>query len=116
IARQIERLRACETIDRLVVATSLEASDDPLAAAVASLGVRVFRGALADVLGRFQAAALAFGPADHVARLTADCPLADPAVIDACVRLHLASGADYTSNTLRRTYPDGLDVEVMTAA
>src|SRR5690606_17265794 len=45
-----------------------------------------------------------------------DCPLADPSVIDACVRLHLAGRADYTSNTLQRTYPDGLDVEAMTAA
>lgn len=116
IARQIERLRRCETLDRLVVATSLDPSDDPLAAHVEGLGVRVFRGALDDVLGRFQGAALAFGPAAHVVRLTADCPLADPEVIDACVRLHLVSGADYTSNTLQRTYPDGLDVEAMTAA
>lgn len=116
IERQLERLRPCETFDRLVAATSLDPSDDPLARHLESLGTPVFRGALDDVLGRFAAAARAHGPAAHVVRLTADCPLADASVIDACVRLHLATRADYTSNTLQRTFPDGLDVEVMTFA
>ena len=116
IGRQIERLRRCETLDRLVVATSLDASDDPLAAYCGSLGVRVFRGSLSDVLGRFAGAVAAFGPADHVVRLTADCPLTDPLIVDQAVRLHLARGVDYTSNALRRTYPDGLDVEVVRAS
>lgn len=115
IGRHLERLARCATLDRLVVATSVDPSDDPLAAYCESRGATVFRGALDDVLGRFGAAAAAQGEVDHVVRLTADCPLADPAVIDACVRLHLESGADYTSNTLERTYPDGLDVEVVTA-
>ena len=114
IGRQIERLNRCETLERLVVATSRDPSDDALAAYVERLGVRVFRGALNDVLGRMLGAAIANGPAEHVVRLTADCPLADPAVIDACVRLHLERGADYTSNTIERTYADGLDVEVAT--
>ncbi|MBC6983664.1 cytidylyltransferase domain-containing protein [Caulobacter sp. 17J80-11] len=115
IGRHLERLARCTTLDRLVVATSVDASDDPLAAYCESKGVVVFRGALEDVLGRFGAAVAAQGSVEHVVRLTADCPLADPAVIDACVRLHLERGADYTSNTLERTYPDGLDVEVVTA-
>ena len=116
IGRQLERLARCESLDRLVVATSRDASDDALAAYVESRGVRVFRGALDDVLGRFAGAAAANGPADHVVRLTADCPLADPGVVDACVWRHVETGADYTSNTIDRTYPDGLDVEAMTAA
>ncbi|MDO1557942.1 glycosyltransferase family protein [Brevundimonas sp. 2R-24] len=116
IGRQIERLRRCETLGKLVLATSLEPSDDPLAAYVERLGVTVFRGSLNDVLGRFQAAVTAHGPAEHVVRLTGDCPLADPDVIDACVRLHLNAGRDYTSNTLDRTFPVGLDVEVMRAS
>jgi len=115
IERQIERLRRAARIDRLVVATSVEASDDPLAAWCAASGVDVFRGPLDDVLARFAAAAEAFGPADPVVRLTADCPLADPGVIDACIDLHLRAGGDYTSNALTRTYPVGLDVEVVTA-
>ncbi len=115
IGRQLERLARCATLERTVVATSLDESDDGLAEYVERLGVRVFRGSLHDVLGRFQGAAIAHGPAAHVVRLTADCPLADPAVIDACVRMHLEAGADYTSNTVERTFPVGLDVEVMTA-
>ena len=115
IGRQLERLRRAETLDRLLVATSLDDSDDPLADYCDGLGVKVFRGSLSDVLGRFQGAALMCGGVQHVVRLTADCTLAEPGVIDACVRLHLATGADYTSNTIERSYPDGLDVEVMRA-
>jgi len=116
IGRHIERLNRCDSLDRIVVATSKDPSDDALARYCETLGVRVFRGALDDVLGRFAGAAIAHGPAEHVVRLTADCPLADPMVIDACVWRHIETGADYTSNTLDRSYPDGLDVEVMTAA
>lgn len=116
LARQIERLRRATTLDKLVVATSDDASDDPLAALCASIGVPCHRGSLGDVLARFQGACAAFGPADHIVRLTGDCPLADPAVIDDVVRHHLAAGADYTANAIQPSWPDGLDVEVMRAA
>lgn len=116
LTRQIERLRRATTLDKLVVATSDDVSDDPLAALCAAIGVPCHRGSLNDVLARFQGACTAFGPADHIVRLTGDCPLADPAVIDAVVRHHLASGADYTANAIEPTWPDGLDVEVMRAA
>ncbi len=116
LARQIERLRRATTLDTLVVATSDDASDDPLATLCAAIGVPCHRGSLNDVLARFQGACAAFGPADHVVRLTGDCPLADPAVIDVVVRHHLASGADYTANAIQPTWPDGLDVEVMRSA
>lgn len=116
IARQIERLARCRSIDRLVVATSAETSDDPLAQFLSSEGVGVFRGSLTDVLDRYYGAAEAFGPAEVILRLTADCPLTDPAVIDACVERLAETGADYVSNDLERTYPRGLDAEVMTAA
>jgi spore coat polysaccharide biosynthesis protein SpsF len=116
IGRQLERLGRCRTLDRIVVATSHHPSDDPLAAYVEGLGLRVFRGSLPDVLGRFRGASVAYGAVDHVVRLTADCPLVEPSVVDDCVRLHLESGADYTSNTQVRTYPVGLDVEVVTNA
>lgn len=115
LARQIERLRRTTTLDKLVVATSDDGSDDPLAALCASQGVPCHRGSLNDVLARFHGACAAFGPADHIARLTGDCPLTDPAVIDAVIRHHLASGADYTANAIQPTWPDGLDVEVMRA-
>ncbi len=116
ILRQIERVKRARRIGRIVVATSDDASDDELARVVAEAGVPVHRGPLDDVLARFVGALDAFGPADQVVRLTGDCPLADPAVIDATIDHFLASGADYGSNTPpRRTFPKGLDVEVMTA-
>ncbi len=116
LALQLSRLARSQRIDRLVVATSMEPGDDAVAQIAGGAGVGVHRGPLADVLARFAGAAEAFGPADHIVRLTADCPLADPAIIDACIALHLRLGADYTSNAIARTYADGLDVEVMTAA
>lgn len=115
VLRQIERIDRSRRIDRLVVATSLDPSDDVLAQTLAAAGRLVHRGPLDDVLARF-AGALKAHPADHVARLTADCPLADWDLIDATVDLHLASGADYTSNTPKTfAWPKGQDVEVMTA-
>ena len=116
LARQIERISACKLIDILVVATSVDASDNPVADLCADLGILCHRGPLDDVLGRFSEAALRFGPPEHVVRLTGDCPLSDPTIIDACIGLHLANGADYTSNCVVRTYPKGLDVEVVTYA
>lgn len=111
IERQLERLRRCATLQRIIVATSLDASDDPLAAHLGEIGVDVFRGSLTDVLDRYVGAARAFDLTGQVVRLTADCPLADPGVIDDCVRRHAELGVDYCSNGRRRTYPHGLDVE-----
>ena len=115
IDRQIERLRRAETLDRLVVATSDDPSDDPLAEHLQAEGVGVFRGPLADVLARFAGATDRFGPAEHVVRLTADCPLTDWRVLDLVVRRHFEHGNDYTSNDLIRTFPHGLDVEIVRA-
>lgn len=113
LARQIERLHRSTTLDQLIVATSDSTSDDPLAALCDGLAVPCFRGSLNDVLARFHSAYVAHGPAEHVVRLTGDCPLADPQIVDLVVRSHLASGADYTTNAIHATWPDGLDVEVM---
>lgn len=115
ILRQIARIRQARMIDALVVATSVDASDDALAATLATAGVPVVRGSLDDVLDRFCVAVRSVGP-KHVARLTGDCPLIDPDVIDAVVAHHLVSRADITSNAYEPTFPDGLDVEVMRAA
>jgi spore coat polysaccharide biosynthesis protein SpsF len=113
ILRQIERVRRARHVSRLIVATSIRPDDDPLAQVVAEAGVEVVRGDLDDVLSRF-IAALDAGPDQAVAlRLTADCPLADPTVIDDTVALFERSDADYASNTGdTRTFPKGLDVEV----
>ena len=81
ILRQLERLAASRTLDRVVVATSVDPSDDPLADLLGAEGIEVRRGPLDDVLGRFALVVDEFAP-DQVVRLTADCPLADPAVVD----------------------------------
>lgn len=111
LARHIERLQRSRHIDPLVVATSSEASDDALAALCARIDIACHRGSLNDVLDRFHSAALPYQP-EHVIRLTGDCPLADPAVIDACIDFHLGGNYDYTTNALQPTFPDGLDIEV----
>lgn len=115
LERQIERLQRAQRLDRLIVATTVDPSDDAIASVCAELGVASFRGSRNDVLDRYYQAALPAHPS-HVVRLTADCPLADPDVIDRAVDLAVGGGFDYASNTLRPTWPDGLDVEVMTFA
>ena len=114
LALQVERVARAELPDKVIVATSTEPSDDAIAVMCRDIGVGCFRGSLDDVLERFYRAAEHFG-ADHIVRLTGDCPLSDPAIIDAVVRLHLAGGYDYTSNVTPPTFPDGLDVEVVVA-
>lgn len=115
LARQIERLRRVHSIDRLVVATSDDGSDDALAALCTELGLACYRGSLNDVLARFHGAYAAYGPARNVVRLTGDCPLIDPAIVDLVIGTHLTSGADYTTNAIQTTWPDGQDVEAMRA-
>jgi spore coat polysaccharide biosynthesis protein SpsF len=112
ILLQIERLKQCRRIDRLVVATSTEASDDPLVRACESHGITIYRGSLSDVLSRFVGAAQPYQPT-AVVRLTGDCPLADAQVIDFAIETYLSGGYDYLSNVDPPTYPDGLDVEVV---
>lgn len=112
IEHQIARIRRSQLIEELVVATSTDPSDDGLAQLCASLNVPVIRGPLDDVLGRFHLVMQKY-PSSHVVRLTADCPLTSPTIIDEVIRLHLTSKADYTSNCHPPTYPDGLDVEVV---
>ena len=113
ILRQIERLRRSRRLEGIVVATSDHQSDDGLAELLEREGTAVHRGPLDDVLGRY-AGALETYPAPVIARLTGDCPLADPQVLDAVIDLLLDEDLDYAANTpARRTYPKGLDVEVM---
>ncbi|NWF37922.1 NTP transferase domain-containing protein [Mariprofundus sp. NF] len=112
LVRQIERVMRSNRIDQLVVATSDGASDDAIETLCDSLNISCFRGSLDDVLDRFYQATVMQGP-DHVVRLTGDCPLADPDVIDGVIQMHLLNQNDYTSNCIHPTFPDGLDVEVI---
>jgi len=116
LVRVLDRLGKAHELDEVVVATSVDPSDDPIVELVASRGIAVERGSLADVLERYRSAAVAH-PSAAVARITADCPLIDPEIVDAVVARWREGAADYVSNTLEpRTFPKGLDVEVMTTA
>ncbi|MCA3731167.1 MAG: glycosyltransferase family protein [Phenylobacterium sp.] len=114
ILRQIERLRRCRRLDRIVVATGDHPSDDILVETLAGTGLEVVRGPPEDVLGRFLKVIETLGLTGDMVRLTADCPLADPDVIDACIDLRREGGFDYASNGQVRTWPRGLDVEAFT--
>lgn len=116
IVRQLERLRGARCLSKIVVATSSETVDDALAGFLVSRGHTVHRGAGADILARIARCAEAVGAVTHVVRVKGDAPFMDPGVIDDAVRLALASGADYTSNRVVRTFPAGLEVEVIRAA
>jgi spore coat polysaccharide biosynthesis protein SpsF len=112
LLHQLDRVRRARSLDALVVATSSDASDDAVEALCASAGVACFRGSLEDVLDRFYRAALEFNP-QHIVRLTGDCPLIDPELIDRVVEFYLAGGFDDVGNAVEPTFPDGLDVEVL---
>ncbi len=99
---------------RLVVATSDLPRDDAVADAGNRVGVPVVRGSELDVLQRF-GLALAAHPTDIVVRLTGDCPLSDPRLVNTAIEQIESQGADYVSNTLVRTFPNGLDVEAVRA-
>jgi spore coat polysaccharide biosynthesis protein SpsF len=114
ILRQLERIRLARTVDKVVVATSAEAGDDPLAATLVSRGQTVFRGSAENLAERFMRCVDAAGPVSHVVRLKGDSPFVDPGVIDQAVRLAVNSRCDYVSNRVIRSFPRGLEVEVVT--
>ena len=112
LALQIERVLRSRRLEGLVIATSTADEDASVAALAASIGLPCHRGSLDDVLDRIYQAALPHTP-DYVVRLTGDCPLADWEVIDRAIDFAREGGFDYASNTLKPTWPDGLDVEVV---
>ncbi|MEO8549319.1 MAG: glycosyltransferase family protein [Kofleriaceae bacterium] len=110
LARVVARLRAARTIDDIVIATTLEESDDPVIAEAARLGVQAWRGSEQNVLARYIGAARKYH-AGAVVRVTSDCPLLDPETIDRVVTALRSAAVDYSSNTHARMFPRGLDVE-----
>lgn len=112
LQRQIERTLHSKLINELVVATSNQSSDTALVQLCEAINISCFAGDLDNVLDRFYQAALQAN-ADVVVRLTGDCPLCDAAIIDSVIAQHISGNNDYTSNVDPETFPDGLDVEVM---
>jgi spore coat polysaccharide biosynthesis protein SpsF len=112
LAQQLVRLRQSRETDDFVIATTLNATDDPLVDLARREGVRWFRGDEPDVLSRIAGAARE-AKADVVVRVTADCPLIDAGELDRVIRelQEHANEADYAANVIERTYPRGLDTE-----
>jgi len=120
LERLISRLSNCQSFEKIVVATTTKKGDDVIEKEVERLKVKypqlaVFRGSERDVLGRYFEAAKKF-KARYIARVTGDCPLLDPRVTDKVVETLVDSGSEigFAANTVRRTYPRGLDTAVFT--
>ena len=111
LAIQLKRLLKSKKVDKGVVATSKESSDDDIESLCQSLNISCFRGNLDDVLARFYYCAKQFN-FSQIIRICGDCPLIDPQLIDDIVTSHLKIGCDYTSNCVERHFPDGQDIEV----
>lgn len=115
LSRVIDRVSYAASLDGIVVATTSDPGDDALAAFCEQQQIPYFRGSVYDVLDRYYQAALAF-EAGTIVRITADCPVIDPAIIDQVVEQFSSSGADFAANRLpppfHRTFPIGLDTEV----
>ncbi len=108
VANRVKRARH---VDQVVVATSDQPADEPIEDFCRAEGIECFRGSMDDVLDRFHQAARHY-KADAVVRITGDCPLIDPEVIDKVVARYLEGDLDYASNYLRYSFPDGLDTEI----
>lgn len=118
ILRQLERVRRARTLTKIVVALGPTSADNVVADCLSDRGQAVFRSPARDRLTRSAQAVrqhTAGGECSHLVRLKASRPLVDPELIDDAVRLALNSRAAWTGNTVRRTCPDGLDVEVVAA-
>src|SRR5579864_622730 len=113
LGRVVQRLQRAALIHECVVATTAALADDAIVDECQRLNVPVFRGSEHDVLDRYLQAARHFG-SDAIVRITSDCPLIDPEVVDNVVRGLTEQRAEFACNVLTRTYPRGLDVEAFT--
>jgi spore coat polysaccharide biosynthesis protein SpsF len=111
---QLERLRQVNNIDEIVIATTTNVNDLPVVEWCKQNSISFYRGSEEDVLSRYYEAATIFN-ADIVVRLTSDCPLIDPKVVETVINHYIThkESVDYVSNSLIRTFPRGLDTEVM---
>lgn len=109
----ISRVKQSKFIHEIIVATTIDDRDLEIVEFCAARKIRVFVGSEQDVLDRYYQAARLLNPV-NVVRITSDCPMIDPEIIDVIGQRHLAEKADYTSNTIDETYPDGLDAEIFT--
>lgn len=111
---QLERVKCSKLIDEIIVATTINESDSPIVELCRQLDVAFYRGSEEDVLERYYEASKESN-ADVIVRLTSDCPLIDPEIIDLVINQYLSCDFDYVSNTQERTFPRGMDTEVFSA-
>lgn len=112
LAHMIERLQRAPRLDGIIVATTVNDTDDPVVELAEHLGVGCYRGSEHDVLGRVLSAAQA-NDVDLIVETTGDCPLIDPAIVSDVIEYYLARNVDYVSNALApRTYPVGMDAQI----
>jgi spore coat polysaccharide biosynthesis protein SpsF (cytidylyltransferase family) len=109
----LDRLSDCKNISEIIVATTVSTGDDIILNYAKNWNYRVFRGSEEDVLDRYYQAVKDYQP-DWVVRVTSDCPLLDPALVDMVIEFAQNNDVDYCSNTLIEQFPDGQDVEVFT--
>ncbi|AEG59494.1 cytidylyltransferase domain-containing protein [Desulforamulus ruminis] len=110
---QIERLKRVLLADEIIIATTINETDQPIVDFCNSVRIPCFRGSEGDVLSRYYNAAKSY-KADIIVRVTSDCPLIDPMIIDKVIQFYIQNEEkyDYVSNTLERTYPRGMDTEI----
>jgi spore coat polysaccharide biosynthesis protein SpsF len=114
LARVVGRVSRAKLVDEVVVATTHLPEDDVIVSECRRLGVRFFRGEVRDVLDRYFRAAQEV-MAEAIVRITSDCPLIEPEITDKTIQAFIDQRPDYASNVLQRTYPRGLDTEIMTS-
>jgi len=107
----INRLKKVKSVDQIILATTKKTEDDILEKIGLQNNIFIFRGNSNNVLKRYYHCAKKFD-ADPIIRITGDCPLLDPLLIDQMIEFYLTHNYDYVSNTIKPTYPDGLDVEI----
>lgn len=117
LAHDIERIRIAEKVDEIIVATTIDINDDIIAKEALKCGAKVFRGSEEDVLSRYYYAAKE-NNIDVIIRITSDCPLIDPNILDELIKFFNEHSYDHVSNQSpvleERTYPRGLDIEIFT--
>ena len=108
-----KRLSKSKKINKIILATTKDKSDDDISILIKKLGFKVYRGSKNNVLSRYYQIAKKY-PSDHIVRITGDCPLVDPKIVDRVLEQAQKLKVDYCSNVIKQSFPDGLDVEVFT--
>jgi len=107
----ISQLKQCKNIDKIIVATTILKEDDIIENFAKNLGIDVFRGSVEDVLDRYFQCANYF-KINTIIRITGDCPLIDPTIVDRGIEIFQSENYDYVTNTFPRTFPDGNETEI----